>query len=232
MTPPFSSPRPDVARRLPVGELDWDDLVDAVGGGRVLPIACWQRRRGGLVVAISGPAGVGKTFAVQVWAESMRLDLWRIDCPRLVARHGEGVSTRGLDEALAFGERPHAVLLFHDADALPQEAVAALLARAATRRAPTVLEARAERPDDVVAGLPDDVARVWIAFPDVELRRRHWERAVSRASPLSRPDLDALAALEVPGAVIDAAVRAVVLASGDERVETADLVAAVRELEA
>jgi hypothetical protein len=181
-------------------------------------------------VLVKGPAGAGKTFAVQVWAESMRLDLWRVDCPGLVARHGNGVATRGLDEACAYGERPHAVLLLHDADALPREAVAALVERAATRRAPTVLEARAVREDDVVAGLPADVARVWIAFPDAGLRRRHWERAVSRASPLSRPDLDALAALEVPGAVIEAAVRAVVLAKGDERVETDDLVAAVRAL--
>jgi hypothetical protein len=225
--PRRTTPGPaDVVRRLPVGELGWDDLVVPPDVAAALRSLAADAAAGGLVVGTVGPCGVGKTFAARVWAESMRLDLWRVDCPLLVARHGAAAASRGVGEAVAHGERPHAVLLFHAADALPADAVAAVVARAAIRRAPTVLEARSAVA--VGTALPG-VARVDFPFPDAVLRRRHWERAVTRASPLSRPDLDALAALEVPGAVIDAAVRAVVLSNGDERVETDDLVEAVRE---
>jgi hypothetical protein len=222
----------DVVRRLPVGELTWDDLVVEPRAKDELRSLAADAAGGGLVVLVHGPAGVGKTFAVQVWAEAMRLDLWRVDCPALVARHREQVATRGLDEALAYGERPHAVLLFHDAAALPGDALVALLARAAVRRAPTVLEARDADLPAIAARLAADVPRVELPFPDAAVRGRHWALAVSRASPLSTCDLDVLATLTVPGAVIDAAVRAVVLAKGDERVATADLVEAAEALAA
>lgn len=212
----------DVVRRLAVGELGWDDLVVEPAVSELLRGLADRAALGGLTVAIHGPAGVGKTFAVRVWAEAMRLDLWAVDCPALVERHGPGTSTRGLQEALAYGERPHAVLLFHDAAALPVAALTALLGRAAARRAPTVLETRAPLQGPRLA----EVARVELPFPDASLRRRHWERLVARASPLSRPELDTLARVEAPGAVIDAAVRQVVLAAGDERLETDVLVAA------
>lgn len=214
----------DVVRRLAVGELGWDDLVVAPAVTERLRALVDRAALGGLTVAIHGPAGVGKTFAVRVWAEAMRLDLWAVDCLALVDRHGPGASTRGLEEALAFGERPHAVLLFHAAAVLPDDALAALLDRGAARRAPTALETRPA----LGVPLPAEVARVELPFPDASLRRRHWERLVARASPLSHPDLDALATLEAPGAAIDAAVRHVLLAAGDERLETDALLAAAR----
>lgn len=219
----------DVARRLPVGELVWDDLV--------APPAVLERLHelvplavpGGLTVAVGGPAGVGKTFAVRVWAEAMRIDLWRVDCAALVARHGGGAAGRGLDEVLPLGERPHAILLFHGAEALlaptAGEALGALLERAAGRRAPTVIEASDPSLD---ARLPEHVERVALPFPDLAARRRLWELLVARASPLSRPDLDALAAVEVPGATIAAAVRRVVLDQGDEQLPTELLERAAR----
>lgn len=219
----------DVARRLPVGELVWDDLV--------APPPVLERLRdlvplavpGGLTVAIGGPAGVGKTFAVRVWAEAMRIDLWRVDCPALVARHGRSAARRGLDEVLPLGERPHAILLFHEAEALLDpaagETLVALLERAAVRRAPTVIESRAPSVD---ARLPDRVERVAVPFPDLASRRRLWELSVARASPLSRPDLDALASIEASGAAIAAAVRRVVLDHGDERLPTELLERAAR----
>jgi hypothetical protein len=206
-----------------VGELGWDDLVVADEAGESLRALVGRAAVGGLTLAVAGRAGVGKTFAVRVLAEAMRLDLWCIDCPGLVARHGEAAGSRGLDEVLALGERPHAVILFHDADALlaVDGALDGLVERASVRRAPTVLEARSG--DELLARLPPGVERVTLPFPDRALRRALWERLVGRASPLSRIDLDVLAAVEVPGAVIDAAVRAVVLARGDERLETEHL---------
>ena len=219
----------DVVRRLPVGELVWDDLVVPEAVRRRLDELVALAVPGGLTVALSGPAGVGKTFAVRVWAEAMRIDLWRVDCGALVARHGRAAAGRGLAEVLPLGERPHAILLFHGSEALLDPAagdtLAALIERAAARRAPTVLESRATTLDPQ---LPDRVERLALPLPDRAARRRLWEVLVGRASPLSRPDLDALAALEVAGASIDEAVRQVVLERGDERLETDVLLAAAR----
>lgn len=160
----------------------------------------------------------------------MRLDLWAIDCSVLRERHGEAVLTRGLDETLPLGVRPHAVLLYARAETLFDEgaagAGAALLARATRRQPPTVLELSTD-----ATRLPEDLEAlptVTFPFPGPSVRRRLWGRLVTRSSPLSRPDLDALEVLEVPGAAIDAAVRHVVLASGDERLETDALLAAAR----
>jgi hypothetical protein len=212
----------DVVTRLPVGELTWDDLVVdpsvrerfASLGDAVLA--------GGLVLVISGPTGVGKTFAARVWAESLRLDLWRVDVELLLERHRDGAAARGLDEVLAFGRRPLGVLVLDRPERLLATSGDTLLARLADRRAPTVLELGGEVPS-TLSTLP----AISLARPGRELRRRQWQRLVERASPLSAPDYGRLADLELTGATIDAAVRQVVLSAGDERLETDALVAAV-----
>lgn len=211
----------DVVTRLPVGELTWDDLVvepEVRDGLLALGDAVLS---GGLVVVVAGPGGVGKTFATRVWAESLRLDMWRVDCALLLERHGDRVATRGLDEALAFGRRPLGIILLDRPGELVRRERDALLGRLGERRAPTVLELDADVPPEV-EGLP----LIRIGRPGPALRRRQWERLVRRASPLSSPDYDALAALELTGAQIDAAVRKVVLEGGDERLATEALVAA------
>jgi hypothetical protein len=231
-SPQDGSSLADVVRRLPVGELGWDDLVlpqEVVLRLRALVPAALP---GGLVVALHGAAGVGKTFAVRVWAEAMRVDLWRVDCRALVDRHGSAAARRGLEEVLPLGERPHAILLFDHAEALVAppagDALEALLAHAAGRRAPTALELRDDVLELVVPRLPVTVELVALPFPDAEVRRRLWETLVARASPLAQPDLDALAELELPGAAIDAALRRVVAEHGDERLSTDALVRATR----
>ena len=219
-------------RRLPVGELTWSDLVVEPDVASRLGALADLAVAGGLTVLVHGAAGVGKTFATRVWAESMRVDLWRVDSASLLRRHAGATGTRGLEEVFAYGERPHAILLFHDAEALAApgagDALAMLVARASGRRAPTVLETRDPTVDALRDAVGEHVAIVGLGFPDAGLRRTLWERLVLRASPLSRPDLDALAALELPGASIDAAVRAVVLEHGDERLTTESLLAAAR----
>ena len=204
-----------------MGELTWDDLVVESGVRERFASFGDAVLAGGLVLVISGPAGVGKTFAARVWAESLRLDLWRIDAELLLERHGDGVVTRGLDEVLAFGRRPLGVLLFARTERLVAAHADALLARLAERRAPTVIEL-GERVPRSLSTLPV----VALTRPGRELRHRQWQRLVERASPLSAPDYDRLADLELTGAAIEDAVRAVVLGAGDERLETAALVAA------
>lgn len=218
----------DVARRLHVGELTWGDIVlDPASHTQLLALGT-NAAIGGLTLAVHGPPGVGKTFAICVWAEALRLDLWRIDCERLHARHSAAASTRGLAEVLALGERPHAILLFHGAEKLAGEPLAALLGQVAERRPPTVLEVRDAAWQTFEPLLPDGVVRCALPFPALGERRRMWELAVCRASPLANVDVDALASLDVPGAIVDAAIRAVVLECGDESLDTASLVAAAR----
>lgn len=209
----------DVVTRLPVGELTWDDLVVEPAARELLGALGDDVPAGGLVVVIAGPGGVGKTFATRVWAESLRLDLWRVDCALLDERHGERTAARGLDEVLAFGRRPLGVLLLDRPGSLVDRAGPALWERLAKRRAPTVLELGDEIPPSL-----RELPAVRIDRPGSELRRALWQRLVERASPLSDVDYDALAALELTGAQIDAAVRTVVLAHGDERLETSALV--------
>jgi len=214
-------PLADVVTRLPVGELTWGDLVVPSGVRERFASLGDAVLAGGLMIVISGPAGVGKTFAARVWAESLRLDLWRVDGELLLERHGAGVGTRGLDEVLAFGRRPLGVLVLDRPERLVATCGDALLARLTDRRAPTVFEIGEQVPPSL-AGLP----RVTLTRPGRELRRRQWQLLVERASPLSAPDYERLADLELTGAAIEAAVQAVVLGAGDERLETDALVAA------
>src|SRR4051812_22768839 len=197
-------PLGDVVTRLPVGELTWDDLVVEAGASEQLRSLGGSVPDGGLVLVVAGPPGVGKTFSVRVWAESLRLDLWRVDCPLLLERHGDRVAGRGLDEVLAYGRRPLGIILLDRADVLLDLDVEAILARLADRKAPTVLELES------AAGLPPAAGAlpvVSVGRPGVALRRRLWQHLVEHVSPLSEVDYDALAALELTGAQIDAAVR-------------------------
>lgn len=57
-----------LARRLPIGELVWDDLVVEESVRSELERLVTPAAAGGLVVVFRGPPGVGKTFAARVWA--------------------------------------------------------------------------------------------------------------------------------------------------------------------
>ncbi|MFN8224366.1 MAG: AAA family ATPase [Gaiellales bacterium] len=214
--PPLS----EIVTRLAVGELTWADLVVPEEVRSALEALSRRVADGGLVAVVAGPPGVGKTFATRVWAESLRLELWQVDCTRLLTRHGDTATTRGLDEVCGFGERPPGVLLLDRPGPLVARDPAAFLERLRRRRGPSVLELDA--PDSAPAGLP----AVILTRPDREQRCRHWQALVERVSPLSAPDYERLADLELVGARIDAAVSAVVLAHGDERLETEALIRA------
>ena len=217
---------------LRVRELTWHDLVlprDVLDGLRRLSA---QAADGGLVAVVSGPPGVGKTVAVRACAEQLRLDTWRVDCALLVERHGEATAAV-LPEVLAVGERPHAVLLFHDAEWLAEPgaggAADRLLDLARKRRPPTVLETR--EPGLLRAGGVAEVPHVELPFPDEVARAELWRRLAWQAHPLLDLDVEALARVAAPGAAIERALGLALDRSPGELPTTADLLRVLGEAE-
>ncbi len=227
-----SSASRDPLSFLRVRELTWHDLVlprDVLDGLRRL---CARAADGGLVAVVSGPPGVGKTVAVRACAEQLRLDTWRVDCGLLVERHGAATAAV-LPEVLAVGERPHAVLLFHDAEWLFEPGAAGagdrLLDLGRERRPPTVLETR--EPGLEHAGAVASVPRVELPFPDEGARAELWRRLSWQAHPLLELDVHALARLAAPGATIERALDLALERSPDELPTTVDLFRVLGEAE-
>ncbi len=209
---------------LRVRELTWLDLVlpdDTITELRALGSLATG---GGLAVVVAGPRGVGKTIAVRALAEQLRLDTWLVDCRLLVELHGESTPA-SLPDVLSVAERPHAVVLFHDAEWLFEpaagEAGTRLVELARRRLPPTVLETRAPELLRSTAGLP----RVDIPFPGEEARAELWRRLAWRAHPLAELDVARLAAFPVAGAAIEQALDRAVDDAGGAEPDTARLLA-------
>jgi hypothetical protein len=116
-----------------------------------------------------------------------------------------------LPERLAAAARPHAVLLFHEADWLFEPSAGGagprLLELAASRRPPTVLETR--DPGLATVAGPAGLPHVALPFPERAARAELWRRLAWRAHPLFELDIEALASAEVPGAEIERALETV-----------------------
>jgi hypothetical protein len=229
----------DVLAFLRVRELSWHDLVLPEDTIAVLRDFCSKAAEGGLVAVATGERGVGKTIAVQTCAEQLRLDTWRVDCRLLVERHGED-SAAALPAVLATGERPHAVLLFHDVEWLFErgagDAGPQLIELAGSRRPPTILETCSP---ELVGGPPlHGLPHVAVPFPDEHARAELWRRLAWQAHPLLEPDIAVLAAVPAPAASIELALDlALGLAldraldgEGAELPTTSDLLRSLRQL--
>ncbi len=211
---------------LRVRELTWLDLVLPDETITELQALASLAPRGGLAVVVAGPRGVGKTIAVRALAEQLRLDTRLVDCRLLVELHGESTAA-SLPDVLSVAERPHAVVLFHDAEWLFEPAAAeagAVLVELARRRLPpTVLETRVPELLQGTAELP----RVDISFPGEEARAELWRRLAWRAHPLAELDIARLAALPIAGAEIEEALDRAVDDAGGAEPDTARLLAAL-----
>jgi ATPase family protein associated with various cellular activities (AAA) len=230
--PPTRADPRDALSFLRVRELTWHDLVlpdEVLSDLRGLAA---EAATGGLRAIVSGESGVGKTMAVQTCAEQLRLDTWRVDCRLLVELYGTETAA-ALPAVLAAGERPHAVLLFHDAEWLFEhiagDAAGGLLALAAARRPPTILETR--HPElvatrDEIRGL----THVALPFPDEDARGELWRRLAWRAHPLLTPDVGTLAARRVSGAAIEQTLDEALDVCSPELPSTDDLLRALARM--
>ncbi|MFJ3306447.1 AAA family ATPase [Streptomyces sp. NPDC086549] len=197
----------------------------------------------GVTALFSGPSGTGKTFASEVLARELGLDLYRVDLSAVVSKY-IGETEKNLRRVFDAAECGGSLLLFDEADALfgrrseVQDShdryanieVSYLLQRMEAYRGVAVLATNLRAALD-----PAFLRRlrfvVEFTVPGEEERRRLWEAAFPDSVPLAGGlDLAAFAELPATGAAIQAiALGAAFSAAASGRpVDTAMVLAAAR----
>lgn len=155
----------------------------------------------GLACLFTGQAGTGKTFAAQCIANELGLNLYRVDLSQVVSKY-IGETEKALAQVFEEAEAGHGVLLFDEADALfgkrtdvkdahdryANVEVGYLLQRMESFSGVAILTTNFRN------NIDNAFARrlrfvVEFPVPDIEQRRRLWERALPSPS-LCRKDLD------------------------------------------
>jgi hypothetical protein len=181
----------------------------------------------GTTSLFAGASGTGKTFAAEVVAHDLDLDLLHVDLSQVVSKY-IGETEKNLAAVFDAAERGSAVLLFDEADTLfgkrsevkdshdryANLEVGYLLQRMEQFRGLAILTTNARGALDQ-AFLRRLHAVVAFPYPDVEARARLWRSAFPADTPTSDVDPDALALVDVPGGTIAAAaLTAAYLAAG------------------
>jgi DNA polymerase III delta prime subunit len=229
-------------------EFQWDDLMLAADTMEQLRDLADQMRlrtrvfgqlgytekrtkRAGIAALFAGPPGTGKTMAASVLANSLKLELYRIDLSAVISKY-VGETEKNLNRIFNEAHRSNAVLLFDEADAVfgkrsevkdahdryANIEVAYLLQKVEEYEGLTILstnmlnnidEAFRRRLNEIVEFFP----------PDSGIREKLWRQAIARsgASTLSI-DIPFLSErLRVTGAEIENIVlRASFYAARDE----------------
>ena len=193
----------------------------------------------GVTALFAGPPGTGKTFAAQVIATALGLELYRVDLSQLVSKY-IGETEKHLSQLFAAAEQGEVMLLFDEADSVfaKRTEVKSSVDRYANLEVNYLLQ-RIERFSGVVilttnfeAGLDDAFARrirFRIPFdePDEESRKRLWQVLFPKEVPLgSDVDFDELAELyELSGGhikeiILRASAIALDQAARDEQIVT------------
>ncbi|MDH3755715.1 MAG: ATP-binding protein [Acidimicrobiia bacterium] len=238
----------------------WDDLVlsddrlELLGSvvdrvrGQVRVLHEWgfaaARGTAGARVLLAGPPGTGKTFAAEVIAANLGLDLLVVDLSALVSKW-LGETEKNIAEVFAAAERCQAVLFFDEADAIFGRRTDSSDAQGRWANLETAyLLGRMDRFDGLVVlatnlrGNIDEafVRRIDVIVefeePSADERRRLWHGHLPDSAPLSDDvDIDQLAELYpitgglVRNAVLDAAFGA---AAGHGQIDQHALISAIR----
>ncbi len=211
-----------------------DRVLDEWGLGRT------TLKGRGVTALFAGDSGTGKTMSAEVIAGSLGLDLYVIDLSTIVDKY-IGETEKNLDRVFDEADRVNGVLLFDEADAIfgkrsevkdardryANVEVAYLLQRM------EVFEGMAILTTNLRANVDEAFLRrldaiVDFPVPDVQDRRRLWERSMSGGVPKADDiDLDFLARRltlsggNIRNVAVGAAFRA---AQGERPLEMADLV--------
>lgn len=196
----------------------------------------------GIAVLFAGPSGTGKTMAAEVLAQSLQLDLYRIDLSQMVSKY-IGETEKNLRRIFEAAEAGGAILLFDEADALfgkrsevkdshdryANVEVSYLLQRMEAYRGLAILTTNLKSALDP-AFLRRLRFTVDFPFPDAVLRSEIWRRVFPPQTPLADTDPARLARLAVAGGTIRSiALNATFLAAeAGEPVGTHHLLAAAR----
>lgn len=206
----------------------WDDLVLPEAQRQVLrDIAAHVRQRtqvyenwgfagkGGRGLGISalfaGASGTGKTMAADVLAQTLQLDLYRIDLSAVVSKY-IGETEKNLRRVFDAAEVGGVILLFDEADALfgkrsevkdshdryANMEVSYLLQRMEAYRGLAILTTNLKDAIDV-AFLRRIRFVVKFPFPDTTQRAEIWRRVFPANTPVAALDVNKLARLNVAG---------------------------------
>jgi vesicle-fusing ATPase len=176
----------------------------------------------------AGESGTGKTFAAEVLAGDLGLDLYRIDLAGTVSKY-IGETEKNLRRVFDAAEASGAVLLFDEADALfgkrgevkdghdryANLEVAYLLQRMESYRGLAVLTTNLRSNLDR-AFLRRLRFVVQFPFPDAPQRAEIWRRVFPAATPVDGLDPDALARLTVSGGSIHTIALAAAFAAAED----------------
>lgn len=168
----------------------------------------------GLTALFAGGSGTGKTFAAEVLAETLDLDLYQIDLAGLVSKY-IGETEKNLKRVFDAAEDSGAVLLFDEADALfgkrtevkdshdryANIEVSYLLQRMEAYRGLAILTTNMRHAIDT-AFLRRIRFIVEFPFPDAAHRARIWRGVFPPGTPTDGLDNERLARLNVSGGVI------------------------------
>ena len=210
---------------------EWDDLILPESQQRALrDIAVHMRHRGtvfrrwglddktsrglGTTALFAGPPGTGKTFAAEILAGELGLDLYRIDLSSVVSKY-IGETEKNLQGVFDAAESGGAILLFDEADALfgRRSEVKDSHDRHANIEVSYLLQ-RMETYDGLAiltTNLRDSLDPAFqrrlqfiveIPFPDPVQRRAIWGRAFPPRIPLAEIDYDRLARVHLSGGQI------------------------------
>ena len=182
----------------------------------------------GISALFSGPSGTGKTMAAEILANSLNLDLYRIDLAGVVSKY-IGETEKNLRNVFDAAEQSGAILFFDEADALfgkrtevrdshdryANIEVNYLLQRMEDYRGLDILCTNRRTALDR-AFLRRLRFLLEFPFPSSENRRLIWSKAFPTETPLSGLDLDGLARLEITGGNIrNIALNAAFLAASE-----------------
>lgn len=235
----------DLAQRLePFGQ--WDDLVLPPPQKRILAdiVASVEQRsqvyeqwgfgrsrRGlGISALFAGSSGTGKTLAAEILAQTLQLDLYRIDLSAVVSKY-IGETEKNLRRIFDAADRGGAILLFDEADALfgkrsevkdahdrhANIEVSYLLQRMEAYRGLAILTTNFKQAIDT-AFLRRIRYVVTFPFPDPQQRAAIWRRVFPPATPTQGLDYDRLSRLTVAGGNIRSiAMNAAFLAAAEQQ---------------
>ena len=216
-----------LAQRLAL-KVTWDDLVLPADETDILhQIAAQVQQRNtvyeqwgfadkmnrglGINALFAGPSGTGKTMAAEVIANSLRLNLYRIDLSAVVSKY-IGETEKNLRRLFDAAEDGGAILFFDEADALfgkrsevkdshdryANIEINYLLQRMESYRGLAILATNLKSAMDT-AFLRRLRFVVTFPFPGLAERKRIWQKVFPPDVPLDTLDFDRLARLELTG---------------------------------
>ena len=225
---------------------DWEDLILPEPQRMLLQeVAIHARNRGtvydswgfgskgsrglGISALFAGTSGTGKTMAAEVLANSLRLDLYRIDLSSVVSKY-IGETEKNLRRIFDAADAGGAILLFDEADALfgkrsevkdshdryANIEVSYLLQRMEAYQGLAILTTNLKSALDT-AFLRRIRFVVHFPFPDASQRAEIWRKIFPRQVPLSDLDFAKLSRLNVTGGNIRNIALGAAFLAADER---------------